>query len=400
MFPPRWLGLPESTRQTFVWLTFFYCGHIVCSGWIFSSELGVFLSLVTWFYAMRRGIMRASWHILVYPLVLYCIASSLSALFAPRALHAFGESALWGKMLIFPMALSFYRTFPPARRTALIAFGFFAVFSSLWGLTQYLLTPHDLEHRISGQTSHVMTYSNLLLAVALLFLVLWMHDVGNRWLIGTTLVATFALLMTLTRSVWIGWAVAVSLLLALRRPRWLVYAPGVALIVITFLPLPIFARLVSTFDTRQSSNLDRIRMVQAGVEIIKDYPLLGVGPANIKEAYPLYRKPDAPRFRIPHLHNNLVQLWAERGVLALAAYVILIALFLRECVRGWRGAGGRWAEAGVAVTAGLVTAGMFEFNFGDTEVFWMMLDLFALSIAWMERPLPVNEAGPAAVPAP
>ena len=87
---------------------------------------------------------------------------------------------------------------------------------------------------------------------------------------------------------------------------------------------------------QQSSNLDRIRMAEAGVEIIKDYPLLGVGPANVKEVYPLYRKHDAPRFRIPHLHNNVIQLWAERGVLA-SPRTSCSSLFLRECARGWRG---------------------------------------------------------------
>jgi O-antigen ligase len=164
----------------------------------------------------------------------------------------------------------------------------------------------------------------------------------------------------------------------------------VGILVITFLPLPYFARVMSAFDTKQSSNFDRIRMFEGGVEIVKDVPVLGVGPGNMKEVYPLYRKPDAPRFRIPHLHNNLVQLWAERGILGLAAYVALIALFLRECARDW---GSKYAELGVAITVGLVVAGMFEFNFGDTEVFLAMLDLFALVIASVER----NEGAPAAV---
>ncbi|HYU25953.1 MAG TPA: O-antigen ligase family protein, partial [Thermoanaerobaculia bacterium] len=181
---------------------------------------------------------------------------------------------------------------------------------------------------------------------------------------------------------------------ALKRPRLLAYAVPAGILILTFLPLPYFARVVSTFDTKQSSNFDRIRMFQGGVEIIKDFPVLGVGPGNMKEVYPLYRKPDAPRFRIPHLHNNLVQLWAERGILALAAYVVLIALFLRECARGWNGPNAKYAELGVAVTVGLVVAGMFEFNFGDTEVLLAMLDVFALVIAYVER----NEDVAAAVP--
>ena len=92
------------------------------------------------------------------------------------------------------------------------------------------------------------------------------------------------------------------------------------------------------------------------------------------------RREDAPRFRPPHLHNNVIQLWAERGILAVVAYLMLLGLFLRECVRGWRGQAREFAEAGVAITVGLAYAGLFEFNFGDTEVFLIMLELFALIV--------------------
>jgi O-antigen ligase len=211
------------------------------------------------------------------------------------------------------------------------------------------------------------------------------------WLLAGVAVVTFALLLTFTRSAWVGWVVATTILLISKRPRMLIFAAPAVVFFITFMPLPLFGRLVSSFDTRQSSNLDRIRMIQAGVEMIKDYPLLGVGPANVKEVYPLYRKPDAPRFRIPHLHNNLVQLWAERGVLAIVAYLIFLGLFLRECARAWNGPASRFAEIGVAVTFGLAAAGLFEFKFGDTEVFWILLDICALVVACTEQARLSNE---------
>jgi O-antigen ligase len=210
-------------------------------------------------------------------------------------------------------------------------------------------------------------------------------------------VVTLALLLTFTRSAWLGWIFGVAVLLITKRPRMLIVAAPLLVFFVTFMPMTLFSRVVSSFDTRQSSNLDRIRMFQAGVEMIKDYPLLGVGPANVKEVYPLYRKHDAPRFRIAHLHNNIVQLWAERGALAPVAYLMLLALFLRECGRAWRGPESRFAEVGVAVTVGLAAAGLFEFNFGDTEVFLALLDIFALVIAWTERPLVSNERLPAGV---
>ena len=392
MWLARRLTLPDDTPLIVSIAVFWYLYHLFCAGWVASSEVGAILAILATAVAIWRRELRPSFHILYFPLALYALDSTISALFAFRAIHSIGESALWLKILLFPTALILYRNVPRSRDLALRVILAFGVFSAVFGLVQYFVFgQRDLEHRITGPTAHVMTLSGLLLPVALIFLVLWFHEPGNFTLLGGTILVTVALLMTFTRSAWLGWIVAVSVLLVLKRPRAIAFALPLLLIFLTFMPMSLFSRVVSSFDTRQSSNLDRIRMIEAGVEIIKDYPLLGVGPANIKEVYPIYRKPDAPRFKIPHLHNNVIQLWAERGVVGLAAYILLIALFLRECVKGWRGPQSRFAEVGVAVTVGLAAAGMFEFNFGDTEVFWIMLDIYALVIAFLQRPLPTNE---------
>jgi len=39
----------------------------------------------------------------------------------------------------------------------------------------------------------------------------------------------------------------------------------------------------------------------------------------------------------------------------------------------------------VVVAVGLAAAGMFEFNFGDTEVFWIMARLFSRSVYRLRR---------------
>ncbi|MGZ8796879.1 MAG: O-antigen ligase family protein [Thermoanaerobaculia bacterium] len=371
---------------------FFYLAHILAQGKIALSELGIAATLVTVGVALWRRELRASFHILYYPLFLYGVVSTVSSIANGSARHMFGESALWLKMLIFPAALILFRELPEVRELALKAQIAFAVAIAGYGIIQYFsVSQRDLEHRITGPSTHVMTYSGLLLPASLLLVVLAFHR-RRAWLIASASIVSFALLLTFTRSVWLGWLVAIFAVLALTRPRWIAFAAPLLLIGITFLPESMFGRLVSSFDVRQSSNLDRIRMAQAGVEMIKDHPVLGVGPALVKENYPLYRKDDAPRFRPPHLHNNIIQLWAERGILAVAAYILLIALFLRECARGWRGPARQFAEAGVAIAAGLAYAGLFEFNFGDTEVFLIMLELFALVIASIEASSP--EAAP------
>jgi O-antigen ligase len=389
----RRFRLPDDTPPQVQWLVGCYLVHLLCAPFIATSEGAVAWAIIFSLSAFSRGLIRPHWHILYYPLALYALASSLSAIAAPRSIHLGADLITWLKFLLLPLALMIFREVRGAKEAALGVLLFFGVGTSIWGLWQYFgLGQRDLEHRITGPAVHVMTFSGLILPVALVFAVLWLHDRRNVWLIFGTGVTTLALLLTFTRSVWIGWLMAITVLIILRRPKLLAWlAPAIVWFLI-LMPMPLFTRLMSTFDTRQSSNLDRIRMVEAGVEIIRDYPLLGVGPANIKEVYPLYRRPDAPRFRIPHLHNNVVQIWAERGVVALAAYLIFLALFLRECARAWGGERRKFAEIGVAVCVALTMAGLFEFNFGDTEVLFLMLDVFALVIAFTsDRRLVVSD---------
>lgn len=381
---------------------YIYLAHILLQGKIALSQLTAFFAILFLGWAIARHEVRPTFHILYFPLALYGIASTLSAIVNGATQHSYADAMIWFKMLIFPTALIIFRAVPPVREVALRLEAVFGVSIALAGIYQYFfLGQRSLEQRITGLAPHVMTFSGQLLPIALLLLVLAAHR-RRWWWWASAGVVTLALFLTLTRSYWIGWLAGVMVLLVLKRPRWLLYAVPLLLITITFLPMDFFGRLVSSFDVEQESNLDRIRMAQAGAEIIKDHPTLGVGPAAVKEIYPLYRKEDAPRFRPPHLHNNVIQLWAERGILGLSAYVLLVGLFLRECARGWRGPRREFAQAGVAIAIGLAYAGLFEFNFGDTEVFYLMLELFALVVAFIEQPDEVvtNEVAIGLVPVP
>lgn len=379
----------------------FYLIHILVQAKAGPSEISAFLVILFLGWALARRQARPTFHILYFPLVLYGLASTGSALINGATIHALADAMTWFKMLIFPAAIILFRTIHGLPRLALRAQILFAVLISLSGVIQYIsLGRPTLETRITGPTTHVMTFSGLLLPAALLLLVMAAHR-RRLWLIAAATLVSLALFLTYTRSVWLGWLVAVAILLILERWRWIPWAAAAALLFITFMPMSFFARVVSTFDVQQSSNLDRIRMAEGGIEMIKDFPVAGVGPAYVKEVYPLYRRADAPRFRIPHLHNNVIQLWAERGVLGLVAYIVLMGLFLRECARGWRGPNREFAQAGLAITAGLAVAGLFEFNFGDTEVFYLTLELMALIVVLLERPAAAatNERPPGLVAA-
>lgn len=399
--------IPAETHWTVSTAISFYLAHLLCEGWIGTSQGFLAISLIAAIVALRLRRLRLSFHPLYLPLGLFLIASTISAALSFRPAVSVPEVSEWFIFLTFPLGVTLYRNAPRTLRAAILCLLILGLLQSFYGLGQYyILGRRILDNRISGTAAHVMTYSGLLLPVSLLSIRLAFES--RRVLaIVTALSTSLALLLTFTRSAWIGWLAGVITILVVRRSRWLAYSVPVLILAITFSPLPLFGRFMSSFDLKQSSNLDRIRMAQAGVEIIKDQPFFGVGPGNVKEIYPLYREPDAPRFRIPHLHNNAIQIWAERGLLALAAYFLLIGGFVWLCWREGERARGRegerekrfFAEVGLAVAVALFSAGFFEFNFGDSEVVVLMLDVFALVCVGLELPQikPGNDPAPGTV---
>jgi putative inorganic carbon (hco3(-)) transporter len=371
----------------------FYLAHLLCSTWISSSQGFLILALVSWFVALWKGHLSVPWSPLYLPMGLYLAGSTVAALAAPRPLATLGELSEWFVFLIIPMGLSLYSAVPRLAPVAFRVLIFVASFASLWALYQYFVMGwNDLEQRISGPAAHVMTLSGILLAIALTMLakIVWIR----RWILIVPLsVVLLALLLSYTRSVWIGGIIGVVWILSRWRPRLVAALVPLVLVGLLALPLALFGRVVSTFDPEQTSNLDRLRMVQAGAEIVRDHPLFGVGTGTIKEVYPLYRLPDAPRFRIPHLHNNIAQLWAERGVVPTVAYLLLLAIVCREL---WRRRNRAPAEAdgGVAATIALAVAGLFEYNFGDGEVLMVWLNLLALSLRPLASGIPVQTPAP------
>ena len=106
--------------------------------------------------------------------------------------------------------------------------------------------------------------------------------------------------------------VAVTLYLAIRKPRGLVLLVPALALVFFLSPGPIRARILSIASLQDITNRDRISMLHAGKRMIADSPLFGIGPEMVRRYYPLYRDPDAAQWRVPHLHNNTLQIAAAK----------------------------------------------------------------------------------------
>jgi O-antigen ligase len=200
-------------------------------------------------------------------------------------------------------------------------------------------------------------------------------------------VAAWALVVSQTRSAWIGALVGISVLCTLRAPRllWLVAATTAAVLVLR--PSAVTARLT----LGDASTSDRIYMWQAGIDMVLDRPVFGQGPGMVLDVYPSFRWPEATHPMQPHLHNNLLQVAAERGVPGLVFFLWWAAAVCLQAVReGLRAVAGPpgpgWAAAGaLAALAAVFAAGLFEYNLGDSEVLMLALLLTAVPFASARR---------------
>jgi O-antigen ligase len=252
----------------------------------------------------------------------------------------------------------------------------------------------ELDRRIRGPFSHYQTLAGVLLLCNLLALASLAHRPSLRrvWTWGALLLISAALVLGLTRGAWVALGAALLLLLLLRAPRALLWVAPALVVFLLVAPLRVVERAASIFDPYDSSNYDRLCMVWSGLRMIEERPVFGIGPDMVKELYPVYRHPTAPRVERPHLHNSFLQVAAERGVPAALALVALFAGSATLAWRGFRSEGGfRGARADLWVGAllGIVAftiAGMFEDNWGDTEVQRILLFLLIVPLCLRAEP--------------
>lgn len=258
------------------------------------------------------------------------------------------------------------------------------------GIGQYLLTDYGgLYNRIPGAFSHYMTYSGILLVGSCLVLARIVTDSASKpvrdWLILTPIL--IALVLTLTRHAWLAafLVLTIAWLLRFRRMLWVYVASVVLLLAFTASVAPEhWSRFRSIASLEDPSNYDRLCMAYAGVHMIEDAPLFGIGPGMVEHYYPIYRHPTSTRSHVMHLHNTLMQLGAERGLLTVIAYIWLMVAGAVLSYRAFRSDGGISGPRADLYLGTLLTliafnvAGIFEANWRDTEVQRWVLFLLAV----------------------
>ena len=335
---------------------------------------------------------------ILLPLALFFAATVIADLLSGDPLKGMPQIR---KFFVFGIVVVIYNTFQSISqiRTLVLAWAGIATLSAGFALSQFARRFHDaiqlhadvydyvLDGRITGFASHWMTYGGEQMIVLLLLLALLLFAPRGAWKIfgwAAAAIIWTAIVLGLTRSIFLAAVPAGVLILAWNYKRWLVYAaPAVALAMLLAAPPHIQDRVFSVFRPHGDvdSNSRRTIMARTGLRMIAAHPVFGIGPEQIQPQFLAYLPADVaqplPKGWYGHLHNVYLQYAAERGLPALACMVWIIWKMAQDFRKALKmparpDAHFIWLGA-LAVIAAILAEGFFEYNLGDSEVLTMFL---------------------------
>jgi putative inorganic carbon (HCO3(-)) transporter len=249
------------------------------------------------------------------------------------------------------------------------------------------------------------------LPLAVVALLRWPGRPRRLFALASLVLGLVALVLTYSRGAWMGMVAAlatIALLLVLRRsrtwpPLWrrlfpllLLVGGSAALVLLVAAVEPLRVRVLSLVAGREdSSNNFRINVWSAALEMIRDRPLLGIGPGNnaFNLIYPLYQQ---PKFNALSAYSIPLEWAVEAGIPGLLAGVGLFLCALRTGLRQLAGEGPLLLPslAAVAMFVGLAVQGITDTIFFRPEV--QLVALFALAtLAASRHGVGATRLGPA-----
>ena len=243
----------------------------------------------------------------------------------------------------------------------------------------------------------------LLPAIALSFVAIFAWRSWPQKLLAVTmlLVNCACLRYTGSRGSWIGFIALMFALLILMWYWWSIYMPsfwqtwslpiavgslaGLLILAVVLLE-PLRSRVFSIFAGRQdSSNNFRMNVWMSVFDMIRDRPVLGIGPGNdvFNKIYPLYQR---PRYSALSAYSVPLEIIVETGFIGFTAFLWLLLVTFNQGVlnlRRLRDAGDRqgyWLIGAMVAMVGLMAHGLVDTVWYRPQIntlWWLMVAIIA-----------------------
>jgi len=305
---------------------------------------------------------------------------------------------------------------PRARSLLILSYILTSLPVSVFGLRQYffgvtaLATWMDAESALADATRVYSFLGNPNLLAGYLIPAVMFSAAAvfawPRWLpkvlaLLATGINTLCLILTLSRGGWVGFLIAGFVLLTLVVQYWSIWftpfwrrwalpvllGGTAALLVLGVLSVgTLRARVLSMFVGRaDSSNNFRINVWAAVVDMIRDRPILGIGPGNdaFNQVYPFYQR---PRYTALSAYSVFLEVLVEGGIVGLLAFLWLMLMIFQQ---GWtqlqklretQAIQGYWLMGAIASVAGILGQGIADtvmYRPQISTLWWMAIAIVA-----------------------
>lgn len=249
-------------------------------------------------------------------------------------------------------------------------------------------------NRVSGLIGWPNTLGAYAATVVSVAFALWMSDADRRLglLVRVACIAGFfPLILSFSRGAWISVlpGVAIGIFLGWRT-GWLGTRSLVRLVVIALsfaVVASLFAGSMSVrlmeVDPSMSVVVDRVKLNQVALSMIKAHPLLGVGINTFVDAMGPYDATGVTHYFTEPVHNVYLLVAAETGLVGLGLFLLLMLAAFREGLRAVRTNDRLLSACAIGVLSGLVVLAVS--NLADAHLrtdvlyalFWLLIGLIA-----------------------
>jgi len=381
-------------------------GLAVCSS-MAAMEIGAVLWLVVFLvYAYQKKWTVCTMQPIMLPVSLYCCAAILSLFMSTYPVDLRHQL---GPLRFYPLLFVMIWTFSQTKNYRHVFLGIFILSSiiAVYGIVQSyfgidLIRPegqkriYGLSGYVAGETyraigtfNHPLTFACAyvlpsIFAFAFLAAKNKLRPKYRFLLFLCACLLLFALFRTHSKNIYLAIPISIAFVLFFER-RKLSYVFLVA-VAIVFASLywssPKFRTFykINTDFTFIRSNIQRVMLWDANLELIKDNIWFGVGINNDDKSAEyldkLYPNPDVQKL-YGHAHNNILQILSEMGIFGLLAYLYFWIIIFLSLFKGYLKAKAQDHSfyrsiliGGLGAFIGFHCNGLTQSNFFDSEVTW------------------------------
>lgn len=360
-------------------------------------------------------------HLLV--LLYWGITIVATALSPVKVAAAKGLGKLTLYFLLFALIARVLRS-PRVRSWIISLFLHISLIVSVYGLRQWFFGAKALATWVDPESpgaklTRVYSYlgnPNLLagyllpaVALSLAAVFAWQRWLPKALALTMFVVNSACLVLTFSRGGWIGFVVFIFVFLVLSVYWYSVRLPGawrpwampvllggsVGVLVLAVLFVePVRDRVASMFVGRQdSSNNFRMNVWLSVVEMIRDRPILGIGPGNnaFNTIYPRYMQ---ARFSALSAYSIFLEVLVETGFIGFSCFLWLLIVTFNQGLQQLRrlrasaNPEGFWLVAAIAAMSGMLAHGFVDTVWYRPEVstlWWLMIAIIASYIPSVRR---------------